>query len=662
MKVRARQCLSVLALACAASLATAATPSEINKSMADLQREMKVGNSSKLGTFLQGLADKSSAQSFAGSPQRMTSAMERGRVMGMRDGKVSISAFAKSDPKALLAQLVELGMTDAKIYGTSVSGMVAPALLESISKLDPLRFVRPNMAKTNVGLTTSQGDRAQRSNLARGLFNVDGRNVRVGVLSDSYNCSPSALVPGERFTNAAQDIASNDLPADVLVLEDLSPVPSFACSDEGRAMMQIIHDVAPGAPLAFATAFNGQEAFGQSIIDLAAAGSKVIVDDVIYFAEPMFLNGPIAQAVNTVKDRGVAYFSSAGNQGRQAYQAKFVDSGELGVSGGPLHSFAASGTADSLQSITVQAGADTLLVFQWDEPWFSVSGGAGSASDVDIYFFTESGDFVESCFFSFGPVCQFAGFDFNVGGDPVEFAEVINFGDEDVKVNVAMELFEGPQPQFLKYVYYEFGFGSSIINEFDTKSGTVYGHANAEGAEAVGAAAFGNTTAFGPVVDGCAPACLERFSSAGGTPLLLNELGERLRFPKIQFKPGITAPDGANTTFFIADINVPAVGEPDGFPNFFGTSAAAPHAAAVAALMLDQRARDLAAGKFILGPRLLSPDIIYAAMRLTARDIKASAGLGSTAPTPINGSLSFDFDSGFGMLDASAALLVTRGL
>jgi len=131
MKVRARQCLSVLALACAASLATAATPSEINKSMADLQREMKVGNSSKLGTFLQGLADKSSAQSFAGSPQRMTSAMERGRVMGMRDGKVSISAFAKSDPKALLAQLVELGMTDAKIYGTSVSGMVAPALLES---------------------------------------------------------------------------------------------------------------------------------------------------------------------------------------------------------------------------------------------------------------------------------------------------------------------------------------------------------------------------------------------------------------------------------------------------------------------------------------------------------------------------------------------------
>ncbi|NJO13700.1 MAG: S8 family serine peptidase [Gammaproteobacteria bacterium] len=278
---------------------------------------------------------------------------------------------------------------------------------------------------------------------------------------------------------------------------------------------------------------------------------------------------------------------------------------------------------------------------------------------MDIYFTTDTGDFVDSCFFSLADVCQIPGFDFNQGADPVEFAEIINFGATDVTVNVSFEVFDGPVPQNVKYVQFEFGPGSSLINEFDTRSGTVYGHANAEGAEAVGAAAFFNTTAFGPFVAGCSPACLEPFSSAGGTPLLLNEAGERLRSPKLLLKPGFTAPDGANTSFFASDINLPAVGEPDGFPNFFGTSAAAPHAAAVAALMLDQRNRDLAARRFILGPKQLTPDIIYGAMRLTARDMSAAALVGP--PVPFERSFLFDFDSGFGLLDATKALLVTKG-
>jgi hypothetical protein len=59
-------------------------------------------------------------------------------------------------------------------------------------------------------------------------------------------------------------------------------------------MMQIIHDIAPGADLAFYTAFYSEQDFANGILALAAAGCKVIVDDVSYFDEPFFQNGVVA--------------------------------------------------------------------------------------------------------------------------------------------------------------------------------------------------------------------------------------------------------------------------------------------------------------------------------------------------------------------------------
>ena len=78
-------------------------------------------------------------------------------------------------------------------------------------------------------------------------------------------------------------------------------------------MAQIVHDLAPGANLAFATAFNGMLDFADNIRALKAAGSKVIVDDVSYFDEPYFQDGPVSVAVNQVTNQGVTYFSSAAN-------------------------------------------------------------------------------------------------------------------------------------------------------------------------------------------------------------------------------------------------------------------------------------------------------------------------------------------------------------
>lgn len=141
----------------------------------------------------------------------------------------------------------------------------------------------------------------------------------MGSLSDSFDCT----APG----SAAIDVANDDLPDNISVLLD---IPG-GCIDEGRAMMQLVHDVAPGTGQAFHTAFTGQAGFANGIIALQeVAGADIIVDDVIYFTEPMFQDGIIAQAAQQVADNGSAYFSSAGNGSFNSWEGTFTPGGVLG--------------------------------------------------------------------------------------------------------------------------------------------------------------------------------------------------------------------------------------------------------------------------------------------------------------------------------------------
>ena len=75
-----------------------------------------------------------------------------------------------------------------------------------------------------------------------------------------------------------------------------------------------MHDMAPGSAITFHTAFLGQTDFTQGIEDLQSADCQVIVNDIIYFAEPFFQDSIVTQAANNVVRRDSAYFSSAGNQ------------------------------------------------------------------------------------------------------------------------------------------------------------------------------------------------------------------------------------------------------------------------------------------------------------------------------------------------------------
>ncbi len=655
---------SVLALAffIPAQQALSATAADAARArFTELQSRLKTGTARRIGPQLAAIDAAAATATLQRRSAGQAALISKLRGLRTKDGYVSVSAYPEdvANVAALRTALVSKGMVDARAHENGVSGRVPLAALGDIAGTPGLRFLRPAIPLTHAGLVTTQGDHAMRSDVARRRFGVTGRNVRVGVMSDSYNCLEGPLIEGGPYTTAADDMASGDLPRDVIVLKDLSDVPSPDCTDEGRALMQLIHDVAPGSTFAFYTAFESQEDFADGVLALAKAGANIIVDDVIYLEEPMFQDGAIAQNGAQVVARGGAYFSSAGNEARQSYQAPFRNSGLVGLSG-RQHDFDAGRGVDTLQSVTATSGSVSILSLQWDQPFFSVSGKTGSASDVDAYYLDADGVPIELC--TDDPeqvVCQIPGFEANIGADALEEPILVNFSDTDLEAQLAIELYAGPRPQLLKYVWFDFAGGIFIVNEYDTESATIFGHANGPGIEAVGAAGFYNTAVFG---GGNHPecavgACLQNFSSAGGVPILFDKKGRRLPFPEVRVKPGVTGPDGGDTTFFFADLSAPIPGtdEPNGNPNFFGTSASAPHVAGVAALMIEKRHRDSDANRSWSGQRELSADAIYRALRSTAGDVRFRAGI-TSGPFYIAHGRGYDFDSGFGFVDAAKAL------
>jgi hypothetical protein len=580
-----------------------------------------------------------------GRPPLFTSDIPR---VQLENGKILIDATAVSDGAQLFADLKRLGLSGGAHSGAVVSGWIPLGKLEQAVALGSLRSVSASLRPiTNAGAVTSQGVQAMNAT----SLGFDGTGVTVGVLSDSYNLNHSAA------TTASDDIASGDLPAGVNVLEEEPSTicPYGSCTDEGRAMMQIVHDVAPGASLAFHTAFNGDADFAQGILDLASAGAKVIVDDVAYFNEPMFQDGIIAQAVDTVKSQGVAYFSAAGNSARRSYESPFVDSGEpltvlecdpsglfcVPMNVGDLHNFAPSGAqVDYYQSITIPDGASLTIVLNWDQPSASVSPGNGSQSDMDIWLMNSAGVIVASSK------------DDNIQtGNPLEILQYAPPSGSGGTYRLMISHFSGPAPGLMKYINLS-GYNVTVTN-YTTNSSANFGHSNAAGAEAVGAADYMYTPYWTcPGVSCLSAAELSYFSSAGGTPILFDTSGNRLSSPVYRNKPGIVAPDGGNTTFFYPGSDY----DGDGWPNFFGTSAAAPHAAGVAAVLKSANSA-------------LSPAQIYSTLQTTAAPMTQRCVIGTPgtstvscpSTTDITATEGYNYDAGFGFIQADQAIAAVTG-
>ncbi|MFM2326009.1 MAG: hypothetical protein RIR31_211, partial [Bacteroidota bacterium] len=497
------------------------------------------------------------------------------------------------------------GITNVLSNGNSnfiITGLFPIAKLPLLNaRPDLIVYVRPYYAAfNNNGIVTSAGDISMRSNFVRNGYQLQGEGVKVGVISDSYNTILSAT--SNPITNtAAQDIINGDLPGPgnpdgnttpVNVLKDYP----FKSTDEGRAMLQIIHDVAPKAELYFRTGFISAGDFAKGITDLRDAGCNVIVDDITFITEPFLKDGVVAAAVDAVKATGTTYFSAAGNFANKSYENTFNPIAAPGGLPGAAHNF---GGGDVFQNVTLNPGNYTI-VLQWIDDIYSLgqTSAGGTKNDLDIYLTANTNG---TALFGFNRN--------NINGDPIEILPFTVTSTVNTNILITNNTV-GSNPARFKYIVFQ---GNIAINEFATGSSTLVGQANALGAIAVGAVRYDKAAPF------AGPLSVESFSSVGGT--FINNVQRN--------KPDLVAPDGVNTT-----VNMGVDYDNNQYSNFFGTSAAAPHAAAVAALIIEGKRK-------FLNQASTSPDEIRAILQSTATDMN----------TP-----GFDFESGFGFINADSAM------
>jgi hypothetical protein len=477
-----------------------------------------------------------------------------------------------------------------------------------------------------------------------------GAGITVGALSDSYDALPSSYP-----VHAAQDVASGDLPGTtnaayptpVNVLLDLTT--NEGGTDEGRAMLQIVHDCAPAAALAFATADVSEAGFAASIVALGGpttstysipnypsgtktvngAGCRVICDDVGYPDEPMFSDGVEAQAVDKATAAGAVYFSAAGNDGNSGYagtytgvtnnatsQALLLSEGGITYSGidateaaaiASFHSFGtnAAGKPILVQKVLIPPDDATTgdypgtLVFQWNDPDGVTTNSVNQVStDYDILVFSVNTATGAATYKS-----RLSGTSSNFSTNiPEEIPSGMLQAGTQYEFVIALTNRTpnpgGPTPNIATQIRWAVSTDAEqIIADFVTPgSPNSYGHPCA--ATCAGMAAYVyddqyvySDTTYTPIV--------EEFASNGGASIYFDAAGNRLATPITRKQPLLSAVDGVSTTFFPAFEGPTAPGpdnasiydtDGDGYPNFFGTSATGPHAAGCAALILNAAA------------------------------------------------------------------------
>jgi hypothetical protein len=557
------------------------------------------------------------------------------------DGRAEVDITANVSP-ALLARLRALGaeIVDSQAAYRHVGARVPFDRIEAIAALPDVSFVAPHVQAltrsfggaaggagpdgfrsidsratrrlpqraslqqaltvqggfANTGSVTTEGDAAHRASDSRASFGVDGTGVKIGVLSDGVD-------------GLAASQASGNLPSPAS--GRMTVVTGQAGKgNEGTAILEIVYDLAPGASLFYATAFTSNTSFAANIRTLHDTyGCDIIIDDVGYFSETPFQDGQasdvisptnggvIAQAVKDVVASGALYFAAAGNEGNLdagtsgTWEGMFVDGGAVtapiaATDTGTVHDFGHGLTYDVL---TDTGFANTL---HWADPL------GASTNDYDLFLLDSTGTSVVASSTNLQTGSQ----------DPYEFVAAGSPGQRIVIVKRP-----GAAPRFLHLSAWRGRYSIATAGE-------IHGHQAVSSANAFGVAATPAPAAYGGPYPNpfMSTDLVERYSSDGPRRIFFDRSGTPLNGATgiLLNKPDITAADCVTTAA-------------RGFSPFCGTSAAAPHAGAIAALVKSHDASMPAAA-------------VSAALTSTAVDIQ-SAGV--------------DRDSGYGIVMAYPAVL-----